>query len=124
MEEIGDLGEVGCRGEEMGNELEVLVGEADIHAETSPATSEGNREEGVPHHSTLAEGRTLMGAISRRAQAKATHGPGVSKEHGVQTLGPRDSTRHRPETPFLPFAPTRTAKSVARMTMIPQTALS
>ena len=35
MEETADSAEVGCRGEEMGTEVEGMVGEADIHAITA-----------------------------------------------------------------------------------------
>ena len=108
----------------MRTEIEVLLVEADLREETSPATSEGKREEGLPYHSTLVRRRTLMGAISRRARAMATHGLAVSNEQGVQTRGQRDRTSPKLETRFLPFPLAHTAKAVARMTQIPQTALN
>ena len=48
MEEVGDLPEVGCRGVEMGTDVEVSFGEVDIRAAMPSATSERRQDVGAP----------------------------------------------------------------------------
>ena len=124
MEGIGDSVEVGHRGEEIGIEVEVSVGEVGLLETTTPATTEGVGMLEAPNPKTLTLRRRLMVGTLPPALDKGTDGVVLNKEPQGPMEASRDRTPRSPEVPSLPFPLTHSAKSGALTTMSPSNALS
>ena len=121
---IGDSAEVGHRGEEIGIEVEVSVGEVRILETTTPSNTEGVGMLWVPNPSTLTPRRRLILGTLPPTLDKGSHGVVLNKDPQGPMGASRDRTPPSPEVPSIPFPLGHSAKSVARTTIIPPNALS
>ena len=116
MEETADPAEVGCRGEEIGIEVEA-VGEVRMCETTTLETTEGVGTLGAANLSTRTPRHLHMVGTLPLVRDKGTHGVVTNKEQKGPTVARIDRTPPSPEVPSLPFPLTRSAKFVALTTM-------